>query len=93
MKPEEWVYLANLPFQTTEEEIRTLFQNLTEVLNVHMSLDPESKRFMGFAFIHVGSADAAKKAAESLDGQLLGERPMRAMPYDESLKHMSGEGE
>ena len=57
------LYVGNLKYSTTNEQIRELFGSYGEVVNVNV-LDGK-----GFGFVEMSSADDAAKAKESLDGQ------------------------
>ena len=70
------LYVGNLPFSTTEEELRDLFGEHGDVESVKVITDRETGRSRGFAFVEMeaGAADAAMRA---LDGKELGGRSLR----------------
>ena len=70
------IYVGNLPFSVTEDDLRTKFEEFGSVTSVSMIMDRETGRFRGFGFVEMEDADAAS-AIEALDGQMLGERPMK----------------
>jgi RNA recognition motif-containing protein len=70
------MYVGNLPFETTEDEVRQWFEEYGEIESVAMITDRDSGRFRGFCFVEMenSSADAAIAA---LDGKEFGGRDMR----------------
>lgn len=70
------MYVGNLPFETTEDEVRELFADYGEIESLAMITDRDSGRFRGFCFVEMenGAADAAIAA---LDGKDFGGRDMR----------------
>lgn len=83
--PEEWVYVGNLPFATTEEDIRKVFEPVAEIKEIDMCLDEVSKHFRGFAYIHFNTPADAQKVADTLNNQLVGERAIHIMRYDQAI--------
>lgn len=57
---ENYIYIGNLPFKTTEEELRQKFATVGEVLDIRMALD--DGHFMGFGFVKMGSSEEVKNA-------------------------------
>ncbi|HET7307417.1 MAG TPA: RNA-binding protein [Gammaproteobacteria bacterium] len=70
------IYVGNLPFSATEEEIRQQFEQFGEVQRVKMIADRETGRPRGFGFVEM-EADAANSAIQALNGKDMGGRPMR----------------
>lgn len=70
------IYVGNLPYSATEEEVRDLFEPHGSVLSVAMINDRETGRFRGFCFVEMDDADA-QTAIEALDGQDMGGRSLR----------------
>lgn len=70
------IYVGNLPYQASEEEIRDLFAQYGEVHSVKMITDRETGRPRGFGFVDMGDADA-DAAIEALDGRDFGGRSLR----------------
>jgi RNA recognition motif-containing protein len=73
------LYVGNLPFTTTESELRTLFEGFGEVTKVTLVIDRESNRPRGFGFVDLADADAAA-AITALDGKPLENRNLRVAP-------------
>lgn len=70
------IYVGNLPFSTTDEELRALFSQHGTVESVSLPTDRETGRPRGFAFVEMNQADAAR-AIQSLNGKDMGGRPLR----------------
>ena len=68
------LYVGNLSFQATAEEVRELFASFGEVENVSLVTDRYSGRSRGFAFVEMASDEAANKAREALNGKPFQER-------------------
>jgi RNA recognition motif-containing protein len=71
------VFVGNLSFDTTREELEALFAPLGEISDVFVPLDRDSGRPRGFAFVTFASGDAAQQAIQKLDGAELGGRNLR----------------
>lgn len=65
------LYVGNLSHNTTEEEIRTMFEPAGEITEVTIMLDPETGRSKGFGFVQMKTFIAAKDAIARFDGQML----------------------
>ena len=70
------IYVGNLSFQTTEQEVNDLFAEYGEVESVAYITDRETGRFRGFCFVEM-EASAADSAIEALDGKDFGGRNLR----------------
>ena len=85
------IYVGNLPFRATEEQVRELFSQYGQVDAVAMITDRETGKFRGFCFVEMGDseADAAIKALNNyqMDGRAL--RINEAMPRE---NHRGGGG-
>ena len=70
------IYVGNLPWSSTEEQVRDLFAEYGNVLSVKLVNDRETGRARGFGFVEMDDADAAA-AIEALDNQNFGGRTLR----------------
>jgi RNA recognition motif-containing protein len=70
------MYVGNLAFQSTEDDIQKLFGEYGEVLSVNLITDRETGRSRGFAFVEMNDDDA-QSAMETLDGTELDGRNLR----------------
>ena len=71
------VFVGNLSFDTTREELEALFAPLGEISDVFVPLDRDSGRPRGFAFVTYASGESATEAIQKLDGVELGGRNLR----------------
>jgi len=71
------IYIGNLPFSSTEDELRTVFERHGRVDSVNVITDRDSGRPRGFAFVEMDEASAADDAIRALDGSELGGRSIR----------------
>jgi len=70
------IYVGNLSFNATEDEVRDLFAQYGSVQSVKLISDRETGRPRGFAFVEMDD-DAAEAAIGALNGQDLGGRTLR----------------
>lgn len=68
------LYVGNLAYSVTEEQIRELFGQAGNVESVALITDKYSGRAKGFGFVEMATDEEAKKAIEQLNGQTLLER-------------------
>ncbi len=68
------LYIGNLPFSSTEDDLRDLFSRHGTVESVNVITDRDTGRPRGFAFIEFDEASAAQAAIAALDGSDLGGR-------------------
>lgn len=61
------IYVGNLPFGTTEDELRNLFSTHGEVGSVRIITDRETGRSKGFGFIEMPNNEEAQKVLEVLN--------------------------
>ena len=71
------MYVGNLPFSTTRDELNELFGEFGDVTDVHIPEDRESGRPRGFAFVTMDTKDAMVSAIKDLDGAEFGGRNLR----------------
>ena len=71
------IYVGNLPFQTTDEELGELFGKHGQVTSAKVIVDRESGRSRGFGFVEMEDGSAADEAIRSLDGSDLSGRSLR----------------
>ncbi len=83
------LYVGNIPFTTTEAELREVFERHGTVGSVNVITDRETGRPRGFAFVEMGDASSAEAAMRALDGTDLGGRSLRV---NEALDRRGGGG-
>ena len=71
------VFVGNMNFQTTESELRALFEAFGQVSRVHIAMDRETGRARGFAFVEMPNDEEAAKAMSGLDGKEVGGRTLK----------------
>jgi RNA recognition motif-containing protein len=70
------LYVGNLPFSISDEELGQAFQRFGGVTSAKVILDRDSGRSKGFGFVEMGSDDEAQQAIEGMNGQSLGGRTL-----------------
>ena len=70
------IYVGNLPFSTSEDEVKALFDEFGSVTSVNLITDRDTGRLRGFGFVEMSEEDA-DAAIKSLDGKDLGGRPLK----------------
>jgi hypothetical protein len=63
------LYVGNLAFQVTSEELQSLFEQYGSVRSAQVLIDRETGRSRGFGFVEMENDDEAERAIESLDSQ------------------------
>jgi RNA recognition motif-containing protein len=84
---ESKLYVGNLSFSTTEEELRTLFAQAGTVTSVALIKDRDTGSSKGFAFVEMSTQSEAEAAIKKFNGFSLGNREMRvniARPKEET---------
>jgi RNA recognition motif-containing protein len=71
------LYVGNIPFTTTDADLRSLFETHGTVTSVKVITDRETGRSRGFAFVEMDDATAAANAIRALDGSQMGGRSLR----------------
>ena len=82
------IYVGNLPWATTDDDLRELFATYGAVQSSAVVNDRETGRSRGFGFVEMEGADADKAVAE-LDGRDYGGRALRV---NEALDKRRGGG-
>ncbi len=62
------LYVGNLPYTTTEAQVRELFEQAGEITEVALITDRETGRPRGFAFVSMSNDNEGRAAIESLNG-------------------------
>lgn len=89
------LYVGNLPFATTAQDLEALFGQAGTVSVVEVVFDKITGRSRGFAFVTMGSPDDATKAVEQLNGHEMSGRAMSvslARPREERPPREGGGG-
>jgi RNA recognition motif-containing protein len=89
------IYVGNLSFAATEEDLRQLFEPFGQVESVKLIQDKYSGRSRGFGFVEMPSADEAKAAISGLNGKEVKGRALsvnEARPRSEKPRGGGGRG-
>ena len=89
------LYVGNLSFSTTEDELRTLFAQVGTVAAVELIKDRDTGSSKGFAFVTMGAQSEAEEAIKKFNGYSLGNRQIKvnpARPKEESGRGGGGFG-
>jgi RNA recognition motif-containing protein len=70
------LYVGNLSFEATEDDVRSVFTPFGEVSSVHMVTDRDTGRPRGFGFVEMADSEAADQAINSLNGSQLSGRAL-----------------
>ena len=71
------LYVGNLAFQTTSQELQNLFTQAGTVESANVVEDRDTGRSRGFAFIEMSTKEEAKSAIEQFNGKEVGGRAMK----------------
>ncbi len=71
------IYVGNLPYQTTETELETLFTEFGVVTSVRIITDRDSGRSKGFGFVEMEDSSAAQEAISELNNTDFGGRNLK----------------
>jgi len=71
------LFVGNMSFQTTEGELKALFEPFGQIARVHIAMDRETGRSRGFAFVEMPNDAEAAQAIAALDGKDLNGRNLK----------------
>ena len=80
------LYVGNLPYSATEEDLRSLFQQAGEVVSVNLIKDRDTQSSKGFGFIEMSNQSDAEKAIRMFNGYTMDNRELKvniARPREE----------
>src|SRR5882724_13296880 len=89
------LFVGNLSFNTTENEIQEAFSAYGTVVEANLMMDRMSGRSRGFAFVTMSTPEEAQKAIEAMNGSNLGDRALTvniARPKEERPRGGGGGG-
>jgi RNA recognition motif-containing protein len=93
---ESKLYVGNLPYSTTEEDLRVLFSQAGTVSSVSIVTDRDSGQSKGFAFVEMGNQSEAENAIQMFNGYSMQNRTLRvdiARPREERRGGGGGYGD
>ena len=86
------LYVGNLPFSCTEEDITAKFAACGTVESAKLITDRDTGRSKGFGFVEMSSDSEAQAAIDKLNGQDFGGRPMTVNEARPQQKKRNGPG-
>jgi cold-inducible RNA-binding protein len=89
------LYVGNLPYDTSEQDLQTLFAGVGTVDSVNVMRDMATGRGRGFAFVEMASEEEAQNAATTLNNYSLGGRNLtvnEARPKPQRSGGFGGDG-
>jgi RNA recognition motif-containing protein len=86
------IYVGNLPYNTTEDELKKEFEAFGEVTSVSIPIDRDSRRSKGFGFVDMPTKTEAEAAIAGLNGKALGDRPLTVNEARPRTEDASGKG-
>src|SRR5579863_2129017 len=89
------LFVGNMSFQTTADDLRALFEPFGQLARVHVATDRETGRARGFGFVEMPNDAEAASAIAGLDGKDVGGRNLKvneARPKSASGGPRSGGG-
>ncbi len=89
------LYVGNLPYSTTAEDLRTLFAQAGTVSTADVIIDRMTGSSKGFAFVEMETQEEAEKAITQFNGYQLGNRELKvniARPREEGARGGGGFG-
>ena len=85
------IYVGNLPFSATEEQVRTLFGTHGNVQSVNLINDRETGRPRGFGFVEI-SDEGLAPAIKALDGFEMDGRALKVNQAEDKPRNSNGSG-
>lgn len=70
------IYVGNLSYSTTSEDLRTLFEEFGSVDSAEVVMDRNTNRSRGFGFVEMSSGDEANAAISAINGKDVDGRPL-----------------
>lgn len=71
------IYVGNVPFSSTEDNLRQLFEQFGQVSSVKLIMDRETGRPRGFGFVEMPNDEEGKAAIAGTDGKEHGGRMLK----------------
>ncbi|MEC9465259.1 MAG: RNA-binding protein [Myxococcota bacterium] len=71
------IYVGNLPYRITEDEVRDVFGAHGEVSSVKIIIDRDTGRSKGFGFVEMPDDDAARAAIDACNEMEVSGRPLK----------------
>jgi cold-inducible RNA-binding protein len=86
------IFVGNLSFNTSEDELRQMFEPFGQVDRVSIMTDRDTGRSRGFGFVEMASNDDGEKAITALNGSQVGGRTLNVNEARPKTEHAGGGG-
>jgi RNA recognition motif-containing protein len=86
------IFVGNLDFNTSEDELRHLFEAYGQVDRVSIMTDRETGRSRGFGFVEMTNAEDGEKAIAALNGSQVGGRKLNVNEARPKTERSGGGG-
>ena len=80
------IYIGNLAYNTTEDDLRTMFAEFGKLETVKIITDKYSGQSKGFGFVDMPSNSEADQAIKALNGKFVNGRNIKVNPADSGSK-------
>jgi cold-inducible RNA-binding protein len=84
------LYVGNLPYETTESELQTLFEGTGQVSTINIVRDRATGQPRGFAFVEMSDVEGARRAITELDRHEIGGRNLTVNEAKPMVARSSG---
>ena len=71
------LYVGNMSYGTTEQDLRTMFSEAGAVQSIDVIMDRQTGKPKGFAFVNMSSEDEAEKAISLFNGKDVDDKPLK----------------
>jgi RNA recognition motif-containing protein len=86
------IFVGNLDFNTSEDELRKLFETHGQVDRVSIMTDRDTGRSRGFGFVEMTSAEDGEKAIAAMNGSQIGGRTLNVNEARPKVERAGGGG-
>ena len=86
------LYVGNLPYETTESDLQTMFESSGQVSTISIVRDRATGQARGFAFVEMSDVDGAQRAIAALDRHQIGGRSLTVNEAKPQAPRSSGGG-
>ena len=86
------IFVGNLDFNTSEDELRTMFEAYGQVDRVSIMTDRETGRSRGFGFVEMANPEEGEKAIAGLNGSQVGGRTLNVNEARPKVERSGGGG-
>jgi len=86
------LYVGNLSYDTTEEQVRTLFTQVGEIAEIAFIMDRDTGRPKGFGFVTMKTEEASKEAIKRFNGFTMDNRALTVNEAKPREERSSGGG-